>query len=410
MMQLPLALVITLLAQPTPGTPGGPGGPGGPGNPGARGERGQRSALERFKRMDRNNDGVLTSDELPRPQMMKAMDENKDGKITMEEAVAWAKANPRQGRDRRGNRPGTPGTPGSPGSPPPAPGNMPERGNQPQNQPQNQNLAAKTRFTVHKDIAYARRPVNPQRQALDIYQAPRGPDRPVVVYIHGGGWHIGDKEEGAASKAQALDQIGWMLVAINYRLSPDVKHPEHVKDVAAAVAWVHDNIDDYGGDPERIVVMGHSAGAHLAALVATDPQRLAAHGKSTNIIDGAILLDGAAFDIPTMLDNPNLPEQSRTMHLGWLGNRRSTWADASPMLKVAPGNDIPPFLILHTPRRMGAEESRRLGDTLEQAGNSVLVLECPDDDHTSINRNLGTPGHRPTEAIRIVLESMNDRG
>jgi arylformamidase len=365
---------------------------------------------------------VLTSDELPRPQMMDAMDENKDGKVTIEEAIAWSKANPRQGRDRRGNRPGTPGTPGAPGAPgapgtsgapgaqPPAPGNMPERGNQNQRRNQLQNQATNTQFTVHKDIAYIRQPANPQRQSLDIYQAPQGTDRPVIVYIHGGGWHNGAKEQGADGKAQALDRLGWMLVAINYRLSPDVQHPEHIKDVAAAVAWVHDNIDDYGGDPERIVVMGHSAGAHLAALVATDPQRLAAHGKSPAILDGAILLDGAAYDVPTMLDNPNLPENSRTMHLGWLGNRRSNWADASPILQVDRSTDIPPFLILHTSSAMGAAESKRLGDALEQAGGSAVVLECPDDDHTSINRNLGTPDHRATEAIRIVLESMNDRG
>ena len=80
------------------------------------------------------------------------------------------------------------------------------------------------------------------------------------------------------------------------------------------------------------------------------------------------------------------------------------------MLQVDRSTDIPPFLILHTPRDMGAAESKRLGDALEQAGGSAVVLECPDDDHTSINRKLGTPDHRATEAIRIVLESMNDRG
>lgn len=392
MIQLPLLLTLALLTQPSPGTPGTPGARG------ERGERGQQRLMERFDRMDRNKDGVLTEDEVPRPQVMKAMDQNGDGRVTRAEAIAWAQE-AMQGRDRsqRGNRGNTPR-----GQQPDPMGETPPRTGTPE-----QNAGS---FTVHRDIPYVERPVNRQRQCLDIYQAAGGTPRPVVVHIHGGGWAAGDKKNNAQSKAQALDAIGWMLVTPNYRLSPEVKHPGHIEDIAAAVAWVHDNIAAYGGDPDRIVVMGHSAGAHLAALVATDHERLAAHGKSPDILDGIILLDGAAYDIPAMLGNPNIPDRARRTHERWVGTDRADWTDASPMLQVTPDVGTPPFLILHIARPMAATESRRLGEALEAAGVSTVVLECPDDDHGSINTKLGQPDHRPTEAIRVVLESMNRRG
>jgi arylformamidase len=91
---------------------------------------------------------------------------------------------------------------------------------------------------------------------------------------------------------------GFVYVAINYRLPPAVHHPTHARDVAKALAWVADNIGRYSGDPERIYAMGHSAGAHLAALVATDESYLKREGYSLKTIKGDILLDVGAYDIP----------------------------------------------------------------------------------------------------------------
>ena len=162
-------------------------------------------------------------------------------------------------------------------------------------------------------------------------------------------------------------------------------------------------------NPEQIVVMGHSAGAHLAALVSIDPDRLGKHRKSLSIIDGAILLDGAAYDLPRMLANPRLPDTSRTMHLAWAGRSETTQADASPALHVRENTNIPPFLILHTDRAIGIAESNLLGERLEDAGVPAMVLLCEDETHTSMNQDLGTPDHKPTEAIRIVLESLSQR-
>ena len=396
MIQLPLLLTLALLTQPAPGPPGTPDTPGAQGQ---QGERARQRAMERFDRMDTNGDGVLTKDELPRPQLMKAMDGNGDGKVTRAEAIAWGQANLQQGRQRgqRNNRNGR---------------NTPERGATPDPMGDTPTAKPETKtqpFTVHRDVPYVKRPANRQRQCLDIYQSTTDAVRPVVIHIHGGAWAAGDKKNNAQAKAKALDAMGWMLVTPNYRLSPEVRHPGHIKDIAAAVAWVHDHIADYGGDPRRIVVMGHSAGAHLAALVATDHDRLAAHGKSPEILDGVILLDGAAYDLPTTMDSPEGYERMKRMHRRWVGTKRGDWIDASPMLQATADVGTPPFLILHTARAEAAAISTRLGETLQRIGSDAVVLECPDDDHGSINTKIGEPDHRPTEAIRLVLESLHPR-
>ena len=105
-------------------------------------------------------------------------------------------------------------------------------------------------------------------QQLDIYHPKKTKDAPVMVYIHGGGWRRGDKDR-VGEKAVFFNSKGWVFISANYRLLPEGRHPNNVDDVAKAIAWTHDNIKKYGGDPEEIFIMGHSAGAHLAALVVT---------------------------------------------------------------------------------------------------------------------------------------------
>jgi arylformamidase len=114
--------------------------------------------------------------------------------------------------------------------------------------------------------------INPSLLSLDVY-APAGAENlPVVLMIHGGGWSIGDKANRDVSidKARYFTSQGYVYVSINYRLSPDVQHPAHIEDVASAVSWVLENIATYGGDPARLTLMGHSAGAHLLLVSAPD--------------------------------------------------------------------------------------------------------------------------------------------
>src|SRR5262245_38384904 len=108
-----------------------------------------------------------------------------------------------------------------------------------------------------------------ERQVLDVFSPKNAKNLPVVFWIHGGGWQAGDKTD-VQIKPQVFMDKGFVFVSINYRLLPSVEMATIFRDVAKAVRWVHDHIAEYGGDPKRLLVMGHSAGAQLAALICTD--------------------------------------------------------------------------------------------------------------------------------------------
>src|SRR5262245_38608309 len=124
---------------------------------------------------------------------------------------------------------------------------------------------------TYRDLAYAK-PKN-ERQTLDVYTDADAKNQPVVVWIHGGGWQAGDKSD-VQKKPQAFTGRGFVFVSVNYRLLPDATIKQMAEDVAKAIRWTHDHAKDYGGDPDTIFVMGHSAGAQLAALVCTDDRYL----------------------------------------------------------------------------------------------------------------------------------------
>lgn len=131
------------------------------------------------------------------------------------------------------------------------------------------------------------------RQRLDVY-VPEGKPaerRPVIVFIHGGSWQTGSKDQ-YRFVGSGLAEKGFVSVVANYRLNPDVRFPAFVDDAARAVAWTLRNIDRYGGDSRRVFVMGHSAGAHSAMLLALDRRYLAAAGASPDELRGAIGLSG----------------------------------------------------------------------------------------------------------------------
>ena len=132
---------------------------------------------------------------------------------------------------------------------------------------------------------------------LDIYVPQGRQDCPVIVFLHGGTWFQGDKGR-LDDKVRAFTDRGYIYVSMNYRLSPDVMHPTHVMDIARGIAWLSSNIPRYGGNPRALVLMGHSAGGHLAALVATDPHYLGVYGLSPANLSAVVGLDSAAYYLP----------------------------------------------------------------------------------------------------------------
>jgi arylformamidase len=241
-------------------------------------------------------------------------------------------------------------------------------------------------------IAYENVPgVAPDLVSLDVYPPDHGCPAPVVIWVHGGGWSIGDKRNQMPDKVELFNDAGYVVVSVNYRLtdpaSPDpVRYPTHDEDVAAAVAWVHDHIAGYGGDPARLALLGHSAGAQIVASVATDARFLGAHGLGLDALRCAAPLDTEGYDVSGPAG------AGIGIYRNAFGDDPATWADASPQSHVAPGKGIPPFLLVER----GTLARRRAAETFAQhlrdAGVAVTMVEARGLTHAQVNSQIGAPG------------------
>jgi acetyl esterase/lipase len=254
---------------------------------------------------------------------------------------------------------------------------------------------------VHRSLAYAE-PRN-ERQTLDVYSPTEGKKLPVVVWIHGGGWRAGDKKE-VHNKPQAFAEKGFVFVSINYRLLPRATIKQMAGDVARAIRWVHDHVKDYGGDPNRILVMGHSAGAQLAALVCTDERYLKAEGLSFSIIKGCVPVDGDTYDVPMQIRT--VEKKRADIYRIKFGDEKMQ-KELSAVTHVASGKNIPPFLVLHVADHPETRaQSQRLVKALQAAGVPARAYGAEGKNHTTINADLGLSGDRPTQEMFAFLGAV----
>lgn len=189
-----------------------------------------------------------------------------------------------------------------------------------------------TDFSVQSDIAYGPDP----RQALDIY-TPRGkPPKATVLFIYGGSWTSGSRSM-YRFMGQALAGRGYQTVIADYRLAPAHNYPAFVEDTAQAFAWVKGNIAAHGGDPSRVILMGHSAGAYNVVMVAIDPVWLAPYGLKPKDALGVLALAGPVVFNPLKTNSTKAIFQSAP-----------DIDKARPIKLVAAGaRDAPPFLLIH---------------------------------------------------------------
>lgn len=233
-----------------------------------------------------------------------------------------------------------------------------------------------------------------RRLSLDIHPpvAPRAKP-PVVVFFHGGSWRNGSRH-GYRFVGERLAQAGALVVVPDYRKAPEHAFPAFMHDAARAVAWSRANAERLGGDPGRVYVMGHSAGAHIAALLATDGRYLADAGMVPRDLAGVVTLAGPFDFLP--LTDPALRE---------VFGPEPDWPRSQPV-NFADG-DEPPFLLLHglDDDTVWPVNSERLAAKLTAAGSSVRYVPIPDTGHLGIM--LGWLRDEPSPALAESLRFLD---
>ncbi|MBT4523013.1 MAG: alpha/beta hydrolase [Halieaceae bacterium] len=240
---------------------------------------------------------------------------------------------------------------------------------------------------LHPNISYGDAG---KRNLLDIYQPTNSREGgyPILLQVHGGGWMIGNKDQQGKPLMYHMAERGWLCVAINYRLSPRAAFPAHIIDVKKAIAWIRENIGDYGGDPDFIAITGGSAGGHLSSLAALTPNR-AEWQPGFEQTNTAVQAAVPFYGVYDFLDRDNI----RTgMPLdGVLGSKvmqctkednYQQWDDASPISQVSA--DAPPMYVIHGSHDslVWVEEARAFVSTLQAAATEpVAYAELPGGQH-----------------------------
>ncbi len=244
------------------------------------------------------------------------------------------------------------------------------------------------------DLAYGTDPL----QTLDIYLPADTGNAPVIMMVHGGGWSAGDKRNAQVwrQKVAHWTEAGAIFVSVNYRLVPEVTPLEQAHDVARALAHVQRTAPGWGGNPQRLVLMGHSAGAHLVALLAADPT-LATQADAQPWL-GSVLLDSVVFDIEArMIKRPShLLTQA-------FGANPALWRAASPQAMLQPGRG-PILLVCSQLRPHSCPAARSFARAITSLSGQARVL--PQNlNHRALNAGLGTQGEY-TRAVDGFLRQI----
>ncbi|MDX8490414.1 alpha/beta hydrolase [Mesorhizobium sp. VK22B] len=227
---------------------------------------------------------------------------------------------------------------------------------------------------------------------LDVYARDRATGAPVVLFIHGGAWRLGNRNNVNAKPGFLLAN-GFLFVSIDYRMLPKADVATQASDVEKAYAYVRANIAKYGGDPDRIVVMGHSAGCHLAALTGF-------RGGLPGVA-GLVLDDTEAYDIEALAK-----AQGGTLRpiYAQAFSDPSQWRALSPATYIGKGKH-PPVFIAYSKAPIRAAVARDLADRLRTGGTKVTLFDGSAYSHMAINRRVGEDGDALTAAVMAFLKA-----
>lgn len=248
---------------------------------------------------------------------------------------------------------------------------------------------------------------DPNLLSLDIYHfGQASPQKPIVIYVHGGAWAVGDKANSITNKTNLFSSLGYLFVSVNYRLSPStvsadpnrIKFPIHNEDVADAVKWIYENIATYGGDKNKIVLLGHSAGAHLVSLTGTSNLFLPTRGIPLTAIKGIASFDTEGYNVSDQVNSGN------ETYINAFGTNPSDLINASPIEQLYTNRVYPKFFIA----KRGSATRIRLADDfitkLELVGVTVSQVTANQYDHEGINDAIGAPNETAvTEPLKTFL-------
>lgn len=248
-----------------------------------------------------------------------------------------------------------------------------------------------------RDVAYGDDP----RQRYDVY-LPAQPQRaPVILFVHGGGWANGNKDNPGVVENKAAYWLpkGCVLVSINYRMRPDTAPIDQARDVARALADVQKRAPSWNADPANVLLMGHSAGAHLAALVGASSSLWREAGAARP--RGVVSLDSGALDVPQTMKKPPLPR----IYDAAFGRNPADWIAASPYHQLT--RDAVPMLFVCSSRRQDAcPQGRAMVEKAKTLGVAMEVL--PEDlSHGEVNHLLGAPSAYTTSVDAFVQRHVN---
>lgn len=249
---------------------------------------------------------------------------------------------------------------------------------------------------VLRDLAYGSSPL----QSIDVYLPPGATAAPLVVMVHGGAWRFGDK---ATSRVVDNKVARWLprgigLVSVNYRLLPEAGLTLQAGDVAAALAFVQRHAGEWGANPREILLMGHSAGGHLVALLGADPGRVTAAGGLP--WRGTVVLDSAALDVEALM-----ARRHYRLHDRAFGKDPAQWAALSPRAQVSPG--ATPMLLVCSTKRPDhpCDDARDMATTLAAQGTPVQ-LQPEARSHSELNAGLGQDSDY-TRAVEAFMAGVS---
>lgn len=254
--------------------------------------------------------------------------------------------------------------------------------------------------TFRSDVAYGSDP----RQRMDVYlpastaKTATSGKLPVIFMVHGGGWHTGDKAMDRVVENKVTHWVprGFILVSVNYRMLPDTPPLEQARDVARALARAQALSGEWAGDASRFILMGHSAGAHLVALLTASPLLARQQGAAPWL--GTVALDSAAMDVVQVMQARHLRLYDQAF-----GNDPAIWTAASPTLQLT-ADAVPLLAVCSSRRDDSCAQANGLKARADALGVRVEVL--PQDlSHKQINAELGLPGAY-TEAVDTFIATL----